>query len=87
MIPKKGQVVYNCLKDMRIADIQQAGGWERMLAGIGKGKQTAETFMTTFNIFTRQATEEILSLNLLKKTMPKPEQPKPMSGKRKKRTV
>ncbi|GAB6010436.1 DNA topoisomerase [Dysgonomonas reticulitermitis] len=84
---EKGQVVYNCLKDMRIADIQQAGGWERMLTDIGKGKQAADTFMTTFKIFTRQATEEILSLSLLKKPAPKSEQPNPAHGKRKKRTV
>lgn len=86
LIPaEKGQAVYNCLKDTRIADVQQAGGWGRMLAGIGRGKQTAETFMATLKIFTRQTTEEILSLNLLKKPVSKPECPKPAPGKRKKK--
>jgi DNA topoisomerase-3 len=62
MPSEKGQVVYNCVKDMRIADVQQAGGWERMIAGIREGKQTADTFMTAFKIFTRQATQEILGI-------------------------
>jgi DNA topoisomerase-3 len=84
---EKGQVVYNCLKDTRIADVRQAAGWERMLTDIGGGKQSAETFMTTFKIFTRQAAEEIFSLSLLKKPAPKSEQPNPAHGKKKKRTV
>jgi DNA topoisomerase-3 len=56
---EKGQVVYNCVKNMRIADVKAAGGWERMLAEVSRGGQDAETFMAAFKIFTRQATEEI----------------------------
>jgi DNA topoisomerase-3 len=63
---EKGQVVYNCVKDMQMADTGQTGGWERMLADIGRGEQNADTFMTAFKIFTGQVTEEILSLNRTK---------------------
>jgi DNA topoisomerase-3 len=63
---EKGQAVYNCVKDMRMADTGQAGGWEKMLADVGRDKQCAETFMTTFQIFTRQLTEEIRSMNRTK---------------------
>jgi DNA topoisomerase-3 len=63
---EKGMVVYNCVKNMRIADTQQAGGWERMLADVRGGSQEAGTFMTSFKIFTGQLTEEILSLSRTK---------------------
>jgi DNA topoisomerase-3 len=66
LIPtERGLVVYNCVKTMRIADMQQAGGWERMLADVREGSQEAGVFMTAFKIFTRQVTEEILSIQNL----------------------
>jgi DNA topoisomerase-3 len=67
LIPtEKGLVVYNCVKNRRIADTQQAGGWERMLTDVREGRQEAGTFMTAFKIFTGQVTEEILSFNRTK---------------------
>jgi DNA topoisomerase-3 len=65
---EKGLVVYNCVKDMRIASVEQSGGWERMLSGVACGKQDAETFMAAFKIFTRQVTEEILALGFKPKS-------------------
>jgi DNA topoisomerase-3 len=63
---EKGMVIHNHIKDMRIADPEMAGGWEKTLTGISRGKQNADTFITTFKIFTKQVTEEILSLNRTK---------------------
>jgi DNA topoisomerase-3 len=60
---EKGIVVYHCLKNMRITNAEMSGGWERMLADVACGRQDAETFMRAFDIFTRQVTEEILTLN------------------------
>jgi DNA topoisomerase-3 len=79
---EKGQVVYHCVKDMQIADTGQAGGWERMLADVGRGEQNADTFMTAFKIFTGQVTEEILSLNRTKDFTLRGERSKP--GRKKK---
>jgi DNA topoisomerase-3 len=76
LIPtEKGLVVYNCVKNTRIADMQQAGGWERMLIDVREGRQEAGTFMTAFKIFTGQVTEEILAIQ------------KPSPGKRRERSV
>jgi DNA topoisomerase-3 len=74
-IERKGQflrpaekviVIYNRTKDMRISDVETAVGWERMLKDIGRGEQFPETFLKTMEIFTQQATEEILTLNPVK---------------------
>jgi DNA topoisomerase-3 len=51
---------------MKIADVELSGSWEKMLADVGKGKQNADTFMTMTEIYTKQVTEEILSLNRTK---------------------
>ena len=60
---EKGLVIYNSTKDMRISQLDMAAGWERMLNDVGVEKQNAETFLKVMKIFTRQVTEEILSLN------------------------
>jgi DNA topoisomerase IA len=59
----KGLVIYNSTKDMRISDIETASEWERMLKNVGRGKHSSKTFLKAMEIFTRQAIEEILSLN------------------------
>jgi DNA topoisomerase-3 len=69
---EKGLVVYNHVKDMKIADVELAGSWEKTLADVGKGKQNAETFITMIEIFTGQVTKELLSLNRTKGFIHKP---------------
>ncbi len=56
---EKGTVVHNCVKNMRIADVEIAGSWEDMLTEVSFGKQNADTFMRKFEIFTGQVTKEI----------------------------
>jgi DNA topoisomerase-3 len=60
---EKGRVVNNFVKNTRIAAPELSSGWGRALSDVASGKQDAATFMTAFQIFTRQVTEEILSLN------------------------
>ena len=64
---EKGLVAYNHVKNMRIADPQLAGSWEKTLADVREGRQNADTFMTMIKIYTRQVTDEILSLNRTKR--------------------
>jgi DNA topoisomerase-3 len=67
LIPaEKGLAVHSHVKNMKIADAELSGSWERMLIDVGKGKQSADTFMTVIEIFTGQVTKEILSLNRTK---------------------
>ena len=58
---EKGLVFYNCLKDRSIADIELTESWEKALQNVGLGKQSADSFMIMLEIFTKQATEEILT--------------------------
>jgi DNA topoisomerase-3 len=60
---EKGLVIYNCTKEMRISDVETATGWERMLKDVGRGEQYPKTFLKVTEIFTRQATEEILTIS------------------------
>jgi hypothetical protein len=57
------RVVNNFVKDTRIAYVESSSGWERSLSDVARGKQDAATFMTAYQIFTRQATGETLTLN------------------------
>ena len=65
---EKGIVVYNCIKEMRIADVELTGSWEKSLYDISEGKQSPETFMKAIEVFTRQVTEEILSIDFTPET-------------------
>ena len=68
MPAERGLVIFNCIKDMRIADLKMAGGWEKALRDVGTGEQNAGTFLNAMKIFTRQVTGEILSLSTPKKS-------------------
>jgi len=59
---EKGIVVYNCVKQMRIADVELTGNWEKVLADISRGEQNPETFLKAIEIYARQVTDEILSI-------------------------
>jgi len=59
---EKGLFVYDAVKYMRIADMELTGNWEKTFADIEKNKVSPETFMKAMEIYTRQITEEVLSL-------------------------
>lgn len=59
---EKGLFIYDAVKDMRIADVEMTGSWEKTLSDIEKRGASPETFMKAIEIYTRQVTEEVLSL-------------------------
>lgn len=60
----KGLQLYKAVKDLRIADAELTGSWEKSLAGIERGAMSADTFMKAIDIYTRQITAEVLSLDV-----------------------
>ena len=63
LIPtEKGLYIYKAVKDMRIADPQLTGDWERSLAMIERGEMEPDSFLEAIKIYTRQVTKEVLSL-------------------------
>lgn len=59
---EKGLFIYDAVKDMRIADVEMTGQWEKTLADIEKKNGLPETFLKAIAVYTRQITEEVLSL-------------------------
>lgn len=62
---EKGLALYSVVKEMRIADVQMTGEWERALACIEKGTMQAETFRKGIEAYTAQITSELLSCDKL----------------------
>ena len=60
---ERGIVVYNCVKQMQIADVEMTGNWEKSLLDISRGEYNPQTFLKDIEIHTRQVTEEILSID------------------------
>ena len=65
---EKGMCLYKAVKDMRVADVELTGSWEKALAQIEGHTLDPETFMCSIRDYTRKATDEILRLNF--QTMP-----------------
>lgn len=62
---EKGLALYSVVKNMRIANIQMTGEWERALACIEKGETDADAFRKDIETYTRQITSELLSCDKL----------------------
>jgi DNA topoisomerase-3 len=62
MPTEKGLFIYDAVKEMRIADAEMTGSWEKMLSGIERKTVSPDTFMKAIEVYTRQVTTEILSL-------------------------
>lgn len=60
---EKGMCLYEAVKDMRVADVELTGSWEKALAQIEGHTLDPETFMCSIRDYTRKATDEILRLN------------------------
>ena len=56
--------VYEAVKDMRVADVELTGSWEKTLLQIEGHTLDAETFMNSIRDYTCRATDEILRLSL-----------------------
>lgn len=60
----KGLHLYEAVRKMSVADAALTGNWEKTLLQIEQHKLTAETFMRSITAYTRQVTEEVLSIRL-----------------------
>jgi DNA topoisomerase-3 len=56
----KGLLVYETVKDKRIADVAMTGSWENALAQIERGDMQPETFGKAIEVYTKQITAELL---------------------------
>jgi DNA topoisomerase-3 len=61
---EKGLLVYDTVKDKRIADVAMTGGWENALAQIERGEMKAPTFRQAIEVYTRQVTKELLETKI-----------------------
>ena len=62
---EKGLALYSVVKNMRIANVQMTGEWERALVCIEKGETDADAFRKDIETYTRQITSELLSCDKL----------------------
>ena len=77
---ERGLYVYQAVKDMRIADAELTGSWEKSLAAIEKGAMSPDTFMESIVIYTRQITREVQSLRIPRQSPELPLCPKCRTG-------
>lgn len=61
---EKGMLIYEAVKDMRVADVELTGSWEKALLQIEGHTLDTETFMRSIRAYTGKATDEILRLSL-----------------------
>jgi DNA topoisomerase-3 len=60
----KGLLVYDTVKDKRIADVAMTGSWENALAQIERGDMQPETFRKAIEVYTKQITAELLETKI-----------------------
>ncbi|MBS9767090.1 MAG: DNA topoisomerase 3 [Flavobacteriaceae bacterium] len=61
---EKGLLVYDIVKDKRIADVSMTGMWEKALAEIEQGEMNAQTFQNGIKIYAEQITNELLQTEI-----------------------
>ena len=61
---EKGLMVYETVKDKRIADVALTGNWENTLAQIERGETQPDTFRQAIEIYTKQITMELLETSI-----------------------
>jgi len=61
---EKGLLVYETVKDKRIADAALTGEWENALLQVENGKMQPETFKRAIEAYTRQITNELLNSSI-----------------------
>ncbi|WP_370795111.1 type IA DNA topoisomerase [Bacteroides stercorirosoris] len=60
---EKGMYIHEAVKDMRVADVELTGSWEKALAQIEGHTLDAEAFMQSIRDYTCKATGEILCMD------------------------
>ncbi len=61
---EKGLLVYDIVKDKRIADVSMTGMWEKALSEIEQGEMNAQTFKNGIKIYAEQITKELLQTEI-----------------------
>ena len=51
---EKGMYIYEAVKDMRVADVELTGSWEKTLAQVERHTLDTETFMQSIRDYTRR---------------------------------
>lgn len=65
---ERGIIVYDIVKSMRIANVDLTAEWENAMEKIQTGELKPESFNEAIKIYTKQATEEILSVTIGEQT-------------------
>lgn len=60
----KGMIVYNAVKNMKIADVSMTGEWENALRQIEAGELKADDFNENIEIYTHQIISELLNVDV-----------------------
>lgn len=63
---EKGLFIYEAVKNLLISDVELTGNWEKTLSDIQNGDVSPEVFMGAIERYTRQVTDEVLSLTFPK---------------------
>ena len=64
MPTEKGLVVYNIIRNKKIADVEMTGMWENALAKIETGEMNPDTFRKGIVVYANQITAELLDVQL-----------------------
>ena len=64
MPTKKVLLVYETVKDKKIADAAMTGSWENALAQIERSEMQPDTFRQAIEVYTRQITAELLDTKM-----------------------
>ncbi len=77
LIPtEKGLKVYDLVKDQKITNVQMTAEWEMALDKIEKGELSSKQFITDIKDYTKEITEELLSLSIVQENIPELKCPK-----------
>ncbi len=82
---EKGLRIYDAIKDMRVADVELTGSWEKALMQIEQHTLDPDTFMVSIKDYTHKITGEILSIDFpAQPEQPRAHSPVKRKGRRKK---
>lgn len=77
LIPtEKGLKVYHLVKDKKISNVQMTAEWEMALDKIEKGELNSKQFITDIKDYTKEITQELLSLSIPQQKIPELKCPK-----------
>lgn len=72
----KGEKVYDLIKDQKIANVQMTAEWEMVLHQIETRELNSHQFLSNIKNYTKEITQELLSLNIPQENIPELKCPK-----------